>query len=306
MTTSSRTRPISRAGARAQGITVRALTGGDYQRVFYDAYVRSRIPLTLGDRAEVALSVVAAGSFISHHTAARLRGGCVPASEHIHVSVPISGRRCERRGICAHRANGDDVTILSGMPVSSALQSFRELAATGVSLVDLVVLGDSLVKAGAVQVEQLRRAASGWTGGGSRTARRAATFVRTGVDSPQESRLRMLLVLAGLPEPRVNLIIRSPDGIWRLRFDLAYADLKIVIEYDGRQHGWSGQQWKRDARRREELDQMGWRVITVHSDGIFENPRDTLDRVRGLLEERGHRRVRRNYLAESARYFPGP
>lgn len=284
---------------------MRDLIGRDYQRVFYDAYVRSRAPLTVADRAQVALSVAAAGSFVSHHSAAQMRGGCVPASEKVHLSVPEDAPRSERRGLCAHRASGDDVTMLAGMPVSSAIQCFRELAAVGVGLVDLVVLGDSLVRAGALEIDDLRQVAPTWIGRGAKAARRAVTFVRTGVDSPQETRLRMLLVLAGLPEPQVNLILRAADGTWRMRFDLAYPDLKIIIEYDGRQHGWSGQQWKRDARRREELDQMGWRVITVHSDGIFESPLDTLDRVRSLLEERGLRGVRRHYLAESTRFFPG-
>lgn len=305
MTTPSRHHPISRSAARTLGIPVRDLLGGDYQRVFYNAYVRSRTPLTLAERASIALTVAGAGSFVSHHSAALLRGGCPPPSEDIHVSVPDGAPRCERRGICAHRATGDDVTLLSGLLVSSALQCFREMAAAGVGLIDLVVLGDSLVRAGCLLVENLVEAAARWSGRGAKIGRRAAGHVREGVDSPQESRLRMLLVLAGLPEPQVNLIIRAPDGIWRMRFDLAYPDLKIVIEYDGRQHAWSEQQWKRDSRRREQIDQMGWRVITVHSDGIYENPRDTLDRVRMLLEERGVRGVRKRYLAESERYFPG-
>ena len=46
-------------------------------------------------------------------------------------------------------------------------------------------------------------------GRGCRLARRAASLAREGVDSPQETRLRLLLVLAGLPEPRVNVIIRG-------------------------------------------------------------------------------------------------
>jgi hypothetical protein len=53
---------------------------------------------------------------------------------------------------------------------------------------------------------------------------------------PKRRERRMLLVLAGLPEPTVNLIIRNPDGSWRMRFDLSYPGLKLIIEYDGRQH----------------------------------------------------------------------
>ena len=57
--------------------------------------------------------------------------------------------------------------------------------------------------------ERLIEAAAQWNCKGCRLARRAASLAREGVDSPQETRLRLLLVLAGLPEPRVNLIIRG-------------------------------------------------------------------------------------------------
>ena len=34
-----------------------------------------------------------------------------------------------------------------------------------------------------------------------------------------ETRVRLLLVLAGLPEPTVNVIVRGEDGSWKMRFD---------------------------------------------------------------------------------------
>jgi hypothetical protein len=69
-------------------------------------------------------------------------------------------------------------------------------------------------------------------------------------------------VLAGLPEPRVNLIIRGRDGGWLRRYDLAYEHFRLIIEYDGRQHAEDTQQWLTDIFRREELDQMrcDWRL----------------------------------------------
>ncbi len=48
-----------------------------------------------------------------------------------------------------------------------------------------------------------------------------------------ETRLRLLLVLAGLPEPTVNVIVRGPDGEWLRRFDLCYPIFRLVVEYDG-------------------------------------------------------------------------
>ena len=86
---------------------------------------------------------------------------------------------------------------------------------------------------------------------GIRLAREAADLVRRGVDSPMESRLRLLLVLAGLPEPEVGRPVYSADGGWLAQPDLSYPALKIAIEYDGGHHLQDARQWQRDIRRRE-------------------------------------------------------
>jgi hypothetical protein len=96
-------------------------------------------------------------------------------------------------------------------------------------------------------------------------------LAREGVDSPQETRLRLLLVLGGLPEPRVNLIIRGRDGSWRRRYDLAYEHLRLIIEYDGRKHAEDSRQWLTDIFRREELDQMRWRLVIVTSEASIKS-----------------------------------
>ncbi len=54
--------------------------------------------------------------------------------------------------------------------------------------------------------------------------------------SPMESRLRLLLVLAGLPRPRARWVVQDPDTRTAVWLDLAYPDLRIGIEYDGEEH----------------------------------------------------------------------
>ena len=134
-------------------------------------------------------------------------------------------------------------------------------------LVDLVVLGDSLVKANRTTVSALVEAVKTWRGWGSRPALRAVGYVRKGVDSPMETRLRMLMVLAGLPEPVVNHIQYDAMGGWARRFDLSYPDLLLVIEYDGRQHA--------------------------------------LERIADAMRARGSRDVPRRFRNEWRTHFPG-
>ena len=113
----------------------------------------------------------------------------------------------------------------------------------------------------------------------------------------------LLIGLAGLPEPDVNVILRAGDGSWRRRFDLCYPGLSLIVEYDGGQHRFDLKQWRSDILRREELDRRGVRIILVESDGIYTDPRQTLVRVRDALRERGVR-VPRAFRAEWTHHFP--
>jgi Protein of unknown function (DUF559) len=297
--------PFTRADARRVGIAIRDLAGPKYQRVLYNLYVSATTPVTPLLRARAALKVSPAGSHASHHTAGEIWCGWVPKQPHTHVSSRRGQSRCQRRGIRNHDITDDvEVVVRSGVAVSSPAQTFLDLASL-VDLVELVTFGDSLVAANHVTCEDLVTAADAWRGRGLRLARRAARLVRKGVDSPMESRLRMLIVLAGLPEPEVNVIIRNARGEWLMRFDLCYPGLKVVIEYDGRQHAEDDRQWGRDIDRREDLDRSGFRLIVVRSTGIYVEPERTLLRIVEALRERGCRTVPRRLKEEWKQYFPG-
>jgi hypothetical protein len=101
----------------------------------------------------------------------------------------------------------------------------------------------------------------------------------------------MLLVLAGLPEPEVNHIIRHADGEWRQRFDLCYPALKLIIEYDGLHHLRSKKQWSHDLLRREQLEREGWQIIVINSEALYGDAKGTLSRIRRAMISRGAGRL---------------
>lgn len=135
--------------------------------------------------------------------------------------------------------------------------------------------------------ETLERAVRGMSCAGVTNARRALGYVRDGVDSPMESRLRMLLVLAGFPEPQVNVILRGEGGRWVRRFDLCYRSSMVIVEYDGRQHADDPEQWENDIYRREELERQGYTIVVITSRGIYRDPAGTLARVAEALKAAG-------------------
>ncbi|GAB2567604.1 PDDEXK family nuclease [Microlunatus antarcticus] len=298
-------RPFTRADARAAGLPLDELLTRRYRRLFYDVHLRAGARPTLRVRAQAAVGLNALGTYASHATSVELWGGVAPEPGPVHVSVPDGQPRSERRGICAHRSvPRPDVRLSKGVRVSAPGQALLEMAADGVDLVDLVIAADSLLRAEALDLDELHEAAQHWRGRGSRVGRRAVSLARVGVDSPMETRLRLLIVLAGLPEPEVDHRLRDEVGTVLMRFDLSYPALKLLIEYDGRQHAEDETQWKSDVRRRETLDGLGLRLLAVLKDGIYQRPLETLDRVAGALRERGVR-VRRSYRPEWERYFPG-
>lgn len=270
--------------ARPDGVTPAHLRSGRYRRLFRGVYVAATVPVTLPLRARAALCLGGEDACVSHHTAAQLWGGVVPEEPRVHVTDPQARTRVS--GIVSHRARVMPLTTVHRtVRLTTPAQTWCDL--TGVlTLVDLVVLGDSLVRRGRCSVAELVAAAARMRGAGSRTARAAAALVRSEVDSPQESRLRLLLTLAGLPEPVVNHAIRMLDGQIRFRLDLSYPGYRLAIEYDGRQHAESASQWQWDLSRREWLDQHGWRLIVVTAQDL-RDPAALLARVSVAMADVG-------------------
>lgn len=282
------------------GLTEWDLRSSRFRRLFRGVYVASGATITPLLLGEAALLLVDAKSLVSHHSAARIWGGIVPDDGLTHITC--SGRRPQVAGLLAHRLKpGQGVTTVRGVRVTPPAQTFLDLAAA-LDLVELVVLGDSLVRKNRVTPEQLVEAAASFRGGRRALARRAASYVRRDVDSAMETRLRMLIVLAGLPEPTINHKIYWADGRVRWRFDLSYPQFRLIIEYDGQQHRDSTDQWSIDIERREWMDQNDWRMVVVISRGIYRTPAATLQRIVTAMRDRGM--VVPRLSDEWRRYFP--
>ena len=274
--------PFTRAAGIAAGLTPRQLRGPRFRRIFRSVYVESSTPATPRQRVLAALALFDELAWASHASAARLHDLPVPTMADEHVSVPQAKHRRHHDGVRTHVGQPWHVTTVGGIRVSTMVQTFVELAEL-VGLVDLVVVGDHLVRRTGLTPARLVDFCARSAHRAARRARAAAAYVRAGVDSPMETRLRMLLVLAGLPEPEVNLTLRAGDGEVLRRYDLSYPAARIVIEYDGRHHVERIAQWESDLARREAIDEAEWRILVVVSSGIFRTPRETLARVHRLL-----------------------
>lgn len=294
--------PFLRCEAIKAGLTDLELSGPRFRQLFWGVHISASVAPTLALRCRAALLIAPSPALLTHHTAAILWGATVPPSPAIHVGI-LAGARLRAEGITTHRYAGLPASARrNGLPVPTPEQTFLDLA-SWLSLVDLVVLGDSLVGQGVTTPQRLVDTSADAHGRGARLARRAARLVRAGVDSPMETRVRLLFVLAGLPEPVVNFDIRDETGRTMYRIDLSFPDLFLAIEYDGRHHIARQGQWRQDLARREELESDGWRFVVLVAEDIYSTPEQTLARLVNAFAERGRRvRIRRE---EWRRYFPG-
>ena len=187
--------------------------------------------------------------------------------------------------------------------MSALVDLFVELAEE-LSLVELVVAGDWMVRRHRVRVADLRREPRR-PRSVRPTGTAAARFVRAKVDSPMESRLRMLIVLAGLPEPEVNMTVRMVAGQEVRRFDLCWPEVRVIVEYDGRHHVEVIEQWESDLDRREEIDDDEWRILVIVASGIYVDPARTVRRIFRLLERRGLEGLPERPSEDWRPHFPG-
>lgn len=239
------------------------------------------------------------GERFSHVTAAMLWPLPLPLATypiHVTVSHTLAERRnpARGRGIVGHTSLGDASTVRHSMRVSAPEAMFVELA-TLLSHDDLVAVGDALVLEPHeldpldirpwIGLDTLRRACAETRSPGARAARRAAADVRQGAESRPETLLRLLLVKAGLPEPALAVEVSDANGRWIGRFDMVYAEAKVIVEYDGDQHRTSRIQYEKDMVRIDRAIAAGWTVIRVRSRGLFRARNETVARVQSALEK---------------------
>ncbi|MDE1655321.1 hypothetical protein PWJ82_08785 [Actinotignum schaalii] len=92
--------------------------------------------------------------------------------------------------------------------------------------------------------------------------RAALAWARVGADSPMETLLRLLIAMAGFPEPRLNQRLLAPDGRSLGQPDMLFEEQRIIVEYDGAPHRAASQQVK-DRQRRELRTSYGWIELQV-------------------------------------------
>ena len=276
--------PVAFRGADAVAVglvTRNQLRGPRYRRLFPDTYVRSGADLSLALRSLAASRHAAGRGVLSGYSAAELLGAsCGPRDAPAEITVTGGGRH-PLPGLLVHRDRlvPGEIENCRGVQVTSPLRTAWDLARRG-DLTDAVVAVDALARVGRFHPDLLLTCITDYP-----RARGAARMFdvlgladrRSG--SPMETRLRLLLIHAGLPRPEVQWPVQDPVAREVLWLDLAYPEQRIGIEYDGADHT-QPDRVLRDIRRTTRLVDHGWRLYRYTRLDIHHHPDRIVAEVR--------------------------
>lgn len=210
----------------------------------------------------------------------------------IHLTTP-RGQRLRRNATVEHQRplSETDITHLFGIRVTTSARTWLDLASMTpwMDVEALVIAGDFIINRpwlpglGRTEplttIEEIRQCmlrAGRFVG--ISAAREALDLIRVGSDSPQETRLRLALRNAGLPEPGLQ-VSADPADAWAPHADLGFLEWKIALQYEGAHHRDRRQQ-EIDARRDAWFQSHGWFVIKVTAADERQGFRRVIDLIR--------------------------
>ncbi|HEX6350435.1 MAG TPA: type IV toxin-antitoxin system AbiEi family antitoxin [Candidatus Dormibacteraeota bacterium] len=207
-----RTGPFSAAEALAEGVQRWHLDTANYRRLGRDAYAWAGLADSPELKLAAALLHLPSTAVFSGLTAAWLHGLDSTFVEPIQVTLPAGHTVKARVGLRISRVRlaGLEIAQRGTWRVTSPVRTILDLSRS-LPLIDAVVLADVAVHRRLATLESLRAAADLVPGSRNvQRVRRVLAHVEPKSESHIESRLRMLLVSAGLPKPQPRSISAIP------------------------------------------------------------------------------------------------
>lgn len=265
--------PFTLADARRHGLDRWHLQGAAWRRVGPGTYQAATLEYTPESTILAASRRLPPEAAFSGLTAAWVHGLDVDGCNPVEITVAAPTTVSSRAGMLVRRRalRKGDVVIIRGQRVTSAQRTLRDLCAR-LPLTEAVALCDMALHRRLVKVSALN---------GTAALQKVARHVEPKAESPMESRLRMLLVLAGLPRPEAQVEIRDEFDRFLGRPDLYYRKARLAIEYDGGVHR---DQLADDNRRQNRLVDSGVRILRFTAGDIYGSPDLVVSMVRKALQ----------------------
>ncbi len=263
------------------------LRGPSYQRMLRGVHRRAG-DITHLDRILAARQVLPGDAALAGLSALWAHGvELAKSTAPVDVILPPGNKARDRSHLRIRRAllpPGETVTLALG-PTTSAARTAFDLARAGAPL-DTVPQLDQLVRATGVTRTQVLAVSAAHPGTRwlSRV-RPALDLVDPRAESVRESQLRVACMAAGLPRPVTQHIVRTAEGGFVARVDLAWPELRVALEYDGAHHD-ERDQVVRDRARANAIRRAGWTLLIVDA-SQFARRDEMLTMIRAVLRTAG-------------------
>lgn len=260
-------------------------------RVLWGAIIDSRRFLDPWTRASAALLLAGRSAAVAGQSAAILHGYDAIECGATHLVVPYHVRVGDRPGLVIHRGSffERDVRVLDELRVLRPARFTADLLCS-VRDGDGLALTDQVLRRAGKKHERMRKDIGDCLRRrpdprGTRSAQTLLHLASPDAASPAESRFRLRLIDDGFPLPEVNWKLFGLDGQLVYKLDLAWPQLRIVVEYDG-VDAHAGRE-DQDAARAAELRRRGWIVIRARAEDLRDVSRVARD-LRRAFERRGY------------------
>ncbi len=257
--------------ALADGLITRHALRSRFIAVHHDVYVPAGTRLTPHLRARAAWlrsrrRGVLAGLSASALHRAKWIDDRLPAT-----IIDTNKRRIPGIVVWAERLEDDEICHADGMALTTPARTAVDLACR-TPLFAAVTAIDALARASRLKMPDVELLVERHRGmRGIRAARTALDLVDAGAESPRETWLRLLLIRNGFPRPQTQIEVRDEYG-WTVGYiDMGWEEIKVGVEYEGAHH-LTRDQFNRDVRRLEQLEELGWiivRVTVLDTDGAI-------------------------------------
>jgi very-short-patch-repair endonuclease len=274
-------KPFIGTEALAAGTVTRRTLRSRHDRVHRDVYLLKGVEMTAADRAVAAWLWSGRASTLAGLSASALHGAkwidpTLPAELYRRNGKPVEG-------ILIHRDElfDDERQSVGGISVSTPSRTAFDLGRRRGRTLAIVRM-DALANATGLKPALVDALIARHPGArGITQLREVVGRMDGGAESPQETRTRLVLVEAGLPRPRTQIVVDD----WRI--DMGYEDFKVAIEYDGFQHWTDARQHRRDIDRHAELLARGWLIVRVSADMLRDRRDVILSRTCTALRQAG-------------------
>jgi hypothetical protein len=284
----AKTSPFIGTEALARGTVTRRTLLSRCEQVYRNVYVTKGEVLTPATRAVAAWLWSGRQATVAGVSAAALYG-----TEWIDPRMPAELYRRNGKpvdGIVIHRDElfDDETRLIRGIPATTPARTAFDLGGRG-RRTSAVVRVDALANATNLQESDVQLLIDRHRGvRGLVQLREVLDLMDGGAESPQETRTRLVLVDAGLPRPRTQIIVHGNFGERKYaKVDMGYEDFKVGVEYDGEHHWTNPQQYAYDIDRHAELLARGWLIIRVSAEMLRYRPDVIVARACAALQAAG-------------------